>query len=90
MMWIASPEQLRHLGRPRCCSATSAAAPRGLSVLARAGQARDKVHAAARNDHRRTEFADLPIADLSPWIGRKLPDDSVGCLGAPFVGSPHR
>jgi Transcription factor WhiB len=77
--------------QPRCCSAPSAAAPRGMSVLARAGQARDKVHAAARNDHRRTQFADLPVADLSPRTGRKPPADSVWCLGgAAFVGSQHR
>jgi hypothetical protein len=76
-------------GGQRCCSALSAAAPRGSGSLPSWPGSR-QVHAAARNDHRRTEFADPPVADLSPWIGRKLPHDSVGCLGALFVGSQHR
>jgi hypothetical protein len=74
---IASPEQSRYLAA--AVLVLCPAAPRRFASPPELARARDKLHAATRNDRGPTGFADLaPVADLSPCIGRKLPAESVG------------
>jgi hypothetical protein len=85
MVWIASPEQLRYLAAVLFCSVSS-----GTVGFARLSP--ELARLATRCMQRpgmTTDGQSSPTSGSRP-IGRKLPADSVGCLGAPFVGSPHR